>query len=145
MKKFLFLFAACALFAACGGEETKESKPTIKAQVVEDVISIPAKELILSYDTKDTSLGEGIKMRYVSKVQASGLQATDANLIVMELVDAQGFALATLYCRDIPAPNKKVTLEFTSNYSWKGDLFGDKDRIFNSAVGANFSLLKEEK
>lgn len=66
----------------------------------------------------------------------------------MNVVDADGFTLTTLYASagyDLPKTGQKSIVRFESNWDRSESCYDNKDNIFAKAVGATFVAYRNEK
>lgn len=147
MKKLLLFASVCMLMASCGGSEEKSSTPQIAEQNVEDSYTIPAQKLTLDYET-DYTWDDDVKLRIYADVQVAALKDSDCDGISMNVVDAEGFTLTTLYASagyDLPETGQKSIVRFESNWDRSESCYDNKDNIFAKAVGATFVTYRHEK
>lgn len=133
--------------ASCGGSEEKSSTPQIAEQNVEDSYTIPAQKLTLDYET-DYTLDDDVKLRIYADVQVAALKDSDCDGISMNVVDAEGFTLTTLYASagyDLPKAGQKSVVRFNSGWDRSESCYDNKDNIFAKAVGATFVTYRYEK
>lgn len=146
MKKLLLFASVCMLMASCGGSEKKSSTPQIAEQNVEESYTIPAQKLTLDYET-DYTMSDDVKLRIFADVQVAAIKDSDCDGISMNVVDADGFTLTTLYAigYDLPETGQKSIVRFESNWDRSESCYDNKDNIFAKAVGATFVAYRNEK
>ena len=133
--------------ASCGGSEQKSSTPQIAEQNVEDSYTIPAQKLTLDYET-DYTWDDDVKLRIFADVQVAALKDSDCDGMDMNVVDAEGFTLTTLYASaeyDLPKTGQKSVVRFHSGWDRSESCYDNKDNIFAKAVGATFVAYRYEK
>ncbi len=133
--------------ASCGGSEKKSSTPKIAEQNVEESYTIPAQKLTLDYET-DYTMSDDVKLRIFADVQVAAIKDSDCDGISMNVVDADGFTLTTLYASavyDLPETGQKSIVRFESNWDRSESCYDNKDNIFAKAVGATFVAYRYEK
>lgn len=133
--------------ASCGGSEKKSSTPQIAEQNVEESYTIPAQKLTLDYET-DYTITDDVKLRIFADVQVAAIKDSDCDGISMNVVDADGFTLTTLYASagyDLPETGQKSIVRFESKWDYSESCYDNKDNIFAKAVGATFVAYRNEK